>query len=81
MATEHDEDAKLREVVVKYIEATKKWPTNDYSLRKIRSEEGIVVFLVAHKDDETISSPGGGKSIMVHVDTHTMEVSREFRFQ
>lgn len=81
VSAEPNDDAKVREVVAKYVAATRLWPPSDYAIQRSRTEGKSVVFSVVHKDDEASVSPGGGKSIEVHVDTSTMEVSKELAFQ
>lgn len=81
VSAEPNDDAKLREVVVKYVAATRSWPASDYTVQRSRTEGPSVVFTVVHKDDEASALPGGGKSIEVHVDAATMEVSKALAFQ
>ena len=80
-ASEPDDGSKLLEIVKNYVEATKSWPPGDYSIRRSRTEGRSVIYTVVHKDDEASFSPGGGKSIEVHVDAGTMKVSKELSFQ
>jgi hypothetical protein len=78
---ERDDDAELRGVVAEYIATTKKWPKDDYSIERYRTEGSLVVFIVVHKDDKVDPRPGGGKSVVVYVDPETMNVTRELFFQ
>lgn len=67
-------------VVKRYIEETKIWLPDDYHIEFNRTENGVLVYWVIHKDDKA-TKVTGGKSVEVHVASGTLEVIRELHFQ
>ncbi len=69
-------------IVEEYVTRQKKWSVGDYSSALIDAQAGILVFQVTHKDDITSSAtPGGGKSMQLHISTATKKVVRELGYQ
>lgn len=81
MAEEYEKGGKFYSLVETYITKTKGWSSNDYCIELNRQHDNVLVFWVIHKEDETNISPGGGKSVEVHVDQVKMEVINELGFQ
>jgi hypothetical protein len=65
--------------IVRYIARTKGWNHSEYWIeRRGPSADGhIDVFAVVHLCDRCAATPGGGKSVELHVDRLTHEVTQE----
>ncbi len=79
---------KPSEIVDLYIAKTKGWKKSDYGLIVISRKKNILVYVVAHRDDESRNQnqvdtfqSGGGKSMVIEFDLDSMTVIAEFYYQ
>ena len=75
--------ARIEEAVHQYLIRFKFWRPGDFRLepRGLTKGESHAVVWAVHREDETAVSPGGGKSVELHVDRKDYQVVRELRFQ
>lgn len=64
-----------------YIKRVKRWKDSDYCVEFSRLEGNVIVIYVSHRDDDSSISPGGGKSLEVHIDGNNMKILKEMHFQ
>jgi hypothetical protein len=65
-----------------YIVTSKNWEKGSFQVELNRKEGTTLVFWVLHSGDRTATTtPGGGKSVEVHVDPISNRVLRELAFQ
>lgn len=66
----------------KYVEKTRKWDEEDYSLIQENSSPGLRGFSVMHKDDVGALLPGRGvKSFHVDLDKGCQRILKELAYQ
>jgi hypothetical protein len=71
------------QVAREYVAANESWPDSDYTLEDTHTEDkdGNLVINVIHKDDLKAQTPGGGKSVELHVDLGKRRVAKVLHFQ
>jgi hypothetical protein len=76
------DQARLEEEVVRYVAQRKGWKPEEYRI-ELHGFDGPAhaVVWVIHRDDETDTAPGVGKSVELHVDCAGGRVLRELAFQ
>ncbi len=86
--TSSNQTMKPSEIVDLYIAKTRGWKKSDYGLIVISRKKNIIVYVVAHREDESRNhdqidtfQSGGGKSIVIEFDLDTMTVIAEFHYQ
>jgi hypothetical protein len=75
--------SRMEEAVHRYLALNKKWRRDDYRLeeRGLTPDKQHAVFWAVFLQDETRPAPGGGKSLVLHVDPQRNAVVKELRFQ
>lgn len=75
--------AQLEAVVTRYLVDTKKWAPKDFRIehKGTTPDELFAVCWGVYLDDERNPSPGGGKSVVLHVDLKQRRVVEERGFQ
>jgi hypothetical protein len=68
-------------VVDGYVRDSKNWESGAFRIEFNRREDAALVFWVLHSDDNAARSPGGGRSIEVHVDPANGRILKELAFQ
>ena len=74
---------EIEQIARSYIAQEKGWSQTEYTIVQTdgKDDAGNFVVNARHKDDETLSVPGGGKSVELHIDPNTKRVVRELHFQ
>lgn len=72
-----------KNIIVNYIHNTHKWQNNEYIIYifKVIPYSSTVKFLVFHTDDRNVTTPGGGKSLIIKFDMDKMAVIQELGTQ
>ena len=67
-------------IVADYVQRTKGWADDSYTVQFNRRDGKMFVFWVVHKSDD-LNVPGGGKSFAAILDLDTKRVEKELHFQ
>ncbi len=76
-----DEDATAVGVVSRYVQQHKHWQETDYEIRRDRTEDECIVFLVTYLPEQKSPIVGGGKTFEAYYDPRQGEVVKEMHFQ
>ncbi|HEY5048857.1 MAG TPA: hypothetical protein VII49_12650 [Rhizomicrobium sp.] len=74
-------EAELGKIVVEYVQKTRGWSNDSYSVQLNGRDGEMLVFWVIFKGDDIRIPGGGGKSFEALVDPKTRHVEKELRFQ
>src|ERR1700726_4888511 len=76
-----DHDAVAVAVVSRYVQQHKRWKRVDYQIRRDRTEDECIVFLVTYLPEQKSPMVGGGKTFEAYYDPRRGEVVKEMHFQ
>jgi hypothetical protein len=76
-----DGDAAAVAVVSGYVREHKHWKDADYQIRRDRTEDQCIVFLVTYLPEQKRAVPGGGKTFEAYYDPTQRKVVKEMHFQ
>jgi hypothetical protein len=71
------------QVAREYVAANESWPESDYTVEDTHTQDndGNLVISIIHKDDLKGLTPGGGKSVELHIDLGKRRVVKVLHFQ
>lgn len=77
------ERARLIDSARRYLRQHKAWRDDEFrvDIRALSDEGNDVVLWGIFLDDERHPAPGGGRSVELHADRSTAEITRELAFQ
>ena len=77
-----DDPRRIDQLVEQYVAQHKKWQRSQFRIEhKNVTPDGIAIIWVVYLQDEQNPTPGGGKSVVLHVDRSALRVVKELRFQ
>jgi hypothetical protein len=76
-----DDDAAAVAVVNRYVQQHKHWKRADYLIRRDRTEDQCIVFLVTYLPDQKRPGIGGGETFEAYYDSTQRKVVKEMHFQ
>jgi hypothetical protein len=78
-AMAHDSGAVA--VVARYVQEHKRWKPSDYRIRRDRTEDHYIVFLVTYLPEQKHLTVGGGETFEAYYDPAKHKVIKEMHFQ
>ena len=77
------EEIRVAEAAAAYLGQKKQWKAGEFRLqpRGMTPDGRCAVLWAVYLEDERNPSPGGGKSLELHIDRAECRVVRELRFQ
>lgn len=76
-----DGDAAAVAVVNRYVQQHKHWKQTDYQIRRDRTEDQCIVFLVTYLPEQKRTIIGGGKTFEAYYGPTQRKVVKEIHFQ
>lgn len=71
----------IEKAVAAYLARTKGWNASEYQLESLPGNSNNLAIAAVHFGDRAAEQPGGGKSVVVHVEKASGKVIREMGFQ